>query len=751
MSYLFTDEAGEVQRRDLCSECAETAKPPEDATNQPVPFSAWPFKVQPPPVVPEVPLKKETAESLLRRLITIDSAEYTEALYILAVMLERSKIFIERAVHHTPEALVRIYEHKRTNEIFTIVDPRIQLEQIPAIQVQVLALLNGDTSTLTTHSQTDETQQRKLMKLDPTQMKDWQVAEAAEATMRPIQAVAKDLGVLPDEFIPYGSGYGKIDAQAVLKRCKGQQKAYYIDVTAITPTPLGEGKTTTTIGLTEGLGRLGKNVVATIRQPSGGPTFNIKGSAAGGGLSQVIPLSPFSLGLTGDFDSITNANNLCMVALSARMQHERNYDDARLATIPLKRLDIDPERVQMKWALDFCAQALRQIRIGMGPGKMNGYEMDSGFYITVASEVMAILAVASDLADLRKRIGKIIVAYSKSGLPVTADDLEVAGAMTAWLVRALNPTLMQTIEGQPVLVHAGPFANIALGQNSVIADRVAACLSDYVITESGFAADMGFEKFWNIKCRCSKLRPNAVVLVATVRALKRHGGAPDVKPGKPLDPVYSHEALDVLEAGCRSNLLAHIDIIRKSGITPVVCLNHFYTDTDAEVTLVEKIVKEAGARFALSKHWEKGGEGAEALANEVIAACEDQSDFHYLSDLSTPLSARIEALVKEVYGGDGVDYEPEALAKLQAFEANPETASLPVCMAKTQYSLSDDATKFGRPTGWRLHVQDILIYQGAGFIVPVSGEIRLMPGTGSNPAYRRIDVDVETGKVKGLF
>ncbi|MEG1934295.1 MAG: formate--tetrahydrofolate ligase, partial [Kiritimatiellia bacterium] len=369
------------------------------------------------------------------------------------------------------------------------------------------------------------------MKLDPTKMKDWQIAEAAEETMRPIADVARELGVTEDELIPYGRGYAKVDAHAILARTGGKQRAKYIDVTAITPTPLGEGKTTTTMGLLEGLGRLGKKCCGAIRQPSGGPTFNIKGSAAGGGLSQVIPLAPLSLGLTGDIDAINNANNLCMIAVNSRMQHERNHDDAWLQSKQLTRLDIDPKRVQMRWAMDFCAQGLRQIRIGLGAGTLNGFEMDSGFYITVASEVMAILAVASDLADLRKRIGKIIVAYSKTGAAVTADELEVGGAMTAWLVRAMNPTLMQTIEGQPVLVHAGPFANIAIGQNSVIADRVGCALSDYVVTESGFAADMGFEKFWNIKCRCSGLKPDAVVLVATIRALKRHGGAPDVKPG----------------------------------------------------------------------------------------------------------------------------------------------------------------------------------------------------------------------------
>ena len=589
------------------------------------------------------------------------------------------------------------------------------------------------------------------MTLDPTKLKDWQIAEAAEAEMRPIAEVAADLGAAPAEIIPYGHAYAKLDAAAILARTGGRQRAKYIDVTAITPTPLGEGKTTTTVGLLEGLGRLGKRCCGTLRQPSGGPTFNIKGGAAGGGLAQVIPLSPLSLGLTGAFDAVAQANNLCMVALNARMQHERNHDDAWLAAKGLRRLDIDPARVQMRWALDFCAQGLRQIRIGLGSGPLNGFEMDSGFYITVASEVMAILAVANDLADLRRRIGRIVVAYSKNGTPVTADDLEVAGAMTAWMTRAINPTLMQTIEGQPVLVHAGPFANIAIGQNSVIADRVACALTDYAVTESGFAADMGFEKFWNIKCRCSGLRPDAVVLVATVRALKRHGGGPDVKPGTPLDPAYTQENLALLEAGCRSNLLAHIDIIRRSGIRPVVCLNHFHTDTDAEVALVRRVAEEAGCRFALSKHWEKGGAGAEELARQVVAACDEPNDFAYLCDLGEPLSQRLERQVREVYGGDGVDYAPAALEKLRAYEADPETARLPVCVAKTQYSLSDDATRIGRPTGWRLKVQDVLLYQGAGFVVPVSGKIMLMPGTSANPAYRRIDVDTATGKVRGLF
>ncbi len=589
-----------------------------------------------------------------------------------------------------------------------------------------------------------------MMRFDPLQLADWQIAEQAEPLLRPVTDIASDLGLLPEELIPYGRLVAKIDAQAVHARLgEPAKRAKYVNVTAITPTPLGEGKTTTTLGLVQGLGKLGKRAVGTVRQPSGGPTFNIKGSAAGGGLAQVVPLTPLSLGLTGDIDAITNANNLAMVALTSRMQHERNYDDNRLAQSRLTRLDIDPERVQMRWAMDFCAQTLRNIEIGRG-GHMDGYQMASSFYITVASEVMAILAMATDLADLRRRLGKIIVAYSRSGRPVTAADLEVDGAMAAWLTRAVNPTLMQTLEGQPMLVHAGPFANIAIGQSSVIADRLASKLCDYLVTESGFASDIGYEKFWNIKCRCSGLKPDAVVLVATVRALKLHGGGPAVIAGRKLDPIYTSENLMLLEKGC-ANLLAHIDIIKRSGVRPVVCLNSFHTDTPSEHALARRIAESAGARFAVSNHWLQGGEGALELAAAVAEACEDSSHFNFLSDLTLPISTRVEAIVREVYGGDGVTYTEAARQKLTALEADPATAALPVCMAKTQYSLSHDPKLLGCPKGWLLPVRDLLIYQGAGLVVPVAGDIKLMPGTASDAAYRRIDVDTATGKVKGLF
>ena len=587
------------------------------------------------------------------------------------------------------------------------------------------------------------------MKLDPTKMKDWQVAEAAEETMKPISQLAEEMGLEKDELIPMGKKLAKVDYRAALARLKDAPQAKYIDVTAITPTPLGEGKTTTAIGLIEGLGKLNKRVVGAIRQPSGGPTFNIKGSAAGGGLAQCIPLTPFSIRLTGDIDSITNAHNLCMVALTSRMQHERNYDDARLAKSNLKRIDIDPESVQMKWAMDFCGQALRNIRIGRG-GKMDGFEMDSGFQITVSSEVMAILAVAKDIKDMRERMSKIVVAYDKKGNEVTAADLEVDGAMTAWMVDAINPNLLQTIEGQPVFVHAGPFANIAIGQSSIIADEVGTKLADYHVTESGFGADIGFEKFWNLKCRMSGLTPNAVVVVATIRALKMHGGGPEVKPGIPLDEAYVKENLGLVEKGCE-NLIANIETVKKSGVKPLVCVNSFHTDTKAEIELVRKIAEQSGALAAVSEHWLKGGDGAIELAEAVISACEETNHFKFLYELETPLRQRIELIAKEVYGAKGVTYSDEALEKAKAMEADPVSKTLGTCMVKTHLSLSHDPNLKNRPTDWELPIRDILVYKGAGFIVPVAGAIKLMPGTASNPAFRHIDVDVDTGKVQGIF
>ncbi|GBE00798.1 formate--tetrahydrofolate ligase [bacterium BMS3Abin08] len=587
------------------------------------------------------------------------------------------------------------------------------------------------------------------MPLDPTKHADWEIAEAAEKNMKTVYQLAEEMELEKDELLPHGHYVAKIDYKSILNRLKDRPDGKYIDVTAITPTPLGEGKSTTTIGLLQGMGRRGKKVTAAIRQPSGGPTMNIKGSAAGGGLSQCIPLTPFSLGLTGDINAIMNAHNLALVALTSRMQHEFNYNDEKLAKRNLKRLNIDPRNVHMGWIIDFCAQALRKIIIGIG-GKMDGFMMDSRFDIAVSSEIMAILAVATDLKDFRERMGRIVVADDKQGNPITTADLEVDGAMTAWMVEALNPNLMQSIEGQPVLVHAGPFANIAIGQSSIIADRVALKLGDYHITESGFGADIGFEKFWNLKCRFSGLKPHAAVIVATIRALKCHGGAPIPVPGRPIPEEYNSENVGWVEKGC-ANLIHHIKTVKRAGINPVVCINAFYSDTKNEIQAVRRAVEEAGARVAVSEHWLKGGEGALELADAVIDACNEENGFKYLYSIDTPLRNRIEQIAEHVYGADGVEYSPEALSKIKAVEADPELSKLGTCMVKTHLSLSDDPSKKGVPQGWKLFVTKLLVYQGAGFVVPVAGAVKLMPGTSSDPAYRRVDVDTETGKVKGLF
>ncbi|PIQ23221.1 formate--tetrahydrofolate ligase [bacterium (Candidatus Blackallbacteria) CG17_big_fil_post_rev_8_21_14_2_50_48_46] len=578
---------------------------------------------------------------------------------------------------------------------------------------------------------------------------DWEIARDAEPEMKTAWELGDALGLDPQEILPHGHFLAKLDYRKILERLKDQPQGHYIDVTAITPTPLGEGKSTTTIGLIQGLGRLGKRVTGAIRQPSMGPIFNIKGSAAGGGYAQCIPLSEFSLGLTGDFDAIITAHNLGMVALTSRMQHEFNYDDALLESKNLKRLNIDPRNLATGWVMDLCAQSLREIVIGMG-GKMDGLLTQSGFQIAVSSELMAILSVANDLADLRARIAKMILAYDKSGKPVTCADLEVDGAMSALMVKALNPNLMQTLEGQPVLVHAGPFANIALGQSSILADRLGLKLADYHVTESGFGADIGFEKFWNLKCRFSGLRPSCAVIVATVRALKMHGGGPAVAPGKPLDPAYTQSAPELVEKGLE-NLKAHLEIVRQSGVPAVVCLNHFVTDSPEEVERVRQAVESMEARFAVSRHWELGGAGAEALAEAVLDACQEKSEFEFLYPDSLPLSEKIERIATRIYGAKGVQFLPAAKAQLKKIEADPIVSKFGTCMAKTHLSLSDNPALKGRPQDWELTVRELKVYQGAGFVVPVAGDIKLMPGTASDPAYRRIDVDTETGQVTGLF
>ena len=589
--------------------------------------------------------------------------------------------------------------------------------------------------------------------LDPKKYSDGDIALDAEKRMKTIYELADCMGLESRELLPYGHYMGKIESTHVLDRLKNKPNGKYIDVTAITPTPLGEGKSTTTIGLVQGLGKRGKRSSAAIRQPSGGPTMGIKGSAAGGGRSQCIPLAQYSLGFTGDINAVMNAHNLAMVALTSRMQHERNYSDEKLLSLSgMDRLNVDPTRVEMGWAMDFCCQALRNIIIGIdgGNGQRDGFMMRSHFDITVSSEVMAILAVASDLADLRARMGRIIVAFDRSGNPITTSDLEVAGAMTAWLVEATKPNLIQTLEGQPVLVHAGPFANIAIGQSSVIADKVALKLSEYHVTESGFGADVGYEKFWNLKCHYSGLAPDAAVVVATIRALKCHGGAPVPMPGKKLPDEYSRENVEWVEKGC-ANLLHHIDIVKKSGVSPVVCINAFVSDTKDEIKKVREICEAAGARVALSRHWEYGGEGALELADAVTDACEDTNEYTPLYSWDTPMRQRIEKVATEVYGAEGVDYSFEASSRLKEIEQDRRFADFGLCMVKTHLSLSDNPALKGVPTGWRLKIRDVLTYGGAGFIVPVAGSISLMPGTGSNPSYRRVDVETATGRVKGLF
>jgi methylenetetrahydrofolate dehydrogenase (NADP+) / methenyltetrahydrofolate cyclohydrolase / formyltetrahydrofolate synthetase len=586
------------------------------------------------------------------------------------------------------------------------------------------------------------------MAYDPTIMADWQISEAAEAGMKSIWQLGDELGLKNDEILPHGK-IGRIAFSPIMERLRERPNGKYIEVTAITPTPLGEGKTTTTIGLIEGLSKRGGRSGGAIRQPSGGPTMNVKGSAAGGGNAQVIPLTEFSLGLTGDINNVMNAHNLAMIALTSRMQHERNYSDRELASRNLRRLSIDPSNVQLGWVVDFCGQALRNIVIGLG-GRMNGFTMQSRFDIAVSSELMAILSIARDLKDLRERIGRITVAHDTHGNRVTAEDLEVAGAMCAFMRESINPTIVQTVEGQPMLVHAGPFANIAIGQSSIIADRVGLKLFDYHVTESGFAADIGFEKFWNVKSRISGLTPNVSVITATIRALKMHGGGPRVTPGVPLASEYTKEDLTLLEKGI-PNLLHHIRTVRMSGIKPVVCINRFSTDTKEEVSLVRKHVEAEGARFALSNHWLRGGDGALELADAVIDACREEVDFRFLYPLDMPLRERVELIAKKIYGADTVLWIPDAEAKLNRLEADSEKKDYFTVMVKTHLSLSHDPTLKGLPNGWRLPVRDILVFTGAEFLCPVTGDISLMPGTGSDPAFRRVDVDTETGRVKGLF
>jgi formyltetrahydrofolate synthetase len=575
---------------------------------------------------------------------------------------------------------------------------------------------------------------------------DLEIAQAAK--LKPIMTIAETIGLTPDDLEFFGKYKAKVHLD-VREKLAHRPQGKYIEVTAITPTPLGEGKTTTSIGLTQGMGRIGKKVMVCIRQPSQGPTFGIKGGAAGGGYSQVIPMEDFNLHLTGDIHAISAAHNLVAAALDARLYHENRQSDEELEKLGLKRLNIDPYNICWNRVVDVNDRALRNIIVGLG-GSLDGVPRPGGYDISVASEIMAILALTTGLKDMRERFGRMVVALDKRGRPITAEDLRVAGAVTVLMKEAVMPNLMQTLEGQPVFVHAGPFANIAHGNSSIIADQIALKLADYVITESGFGADVGMEKFFDIKCRTSGLIPNVVVLVATVRALKMHGGGPTVVAGRPLDRAYTEENLPLLEKGIE-NLAAHIENVAKFGVPAVVAINRFPTDTPAEVELVKKMARAAGAAEAvLSEHWADGGRGAVELAEAVVAACEKESHFKFLYPLEWSIKQKIEKIATEIYGADGVSFDPTAERQIKTFEA-AGFGQLPICMAKTHLSLSHDPALKGRPKNYTLPIREVRASVGAGFIYPLVGAMRTMPGLPSKPAFMDVDIDFETGKVVGLF
>ncbi|MCB8925021.1 MAG: formate--tetrahydrofolate ligase [Ardenticatenaceae bacterium] len=628
----------------------------------------------------------------------------------------------------------------------------------------------------------------KLQNLKTAVPSDIEIAQ--EATPLPITQIAEEVGLLPEELVPYGTDKAKVKL-SVRDRLADRPNGKYIDVTAITPTPLGEGKTTTTVGLSQALGaHLGQKVFTCIRQPSQGPTFGIKGGAAGGGYSQIIPMEDFNLHLTGDIHAITAANNLLAAAIDVRMHHESYQDDMRLfnalfpenkdgsrkiSPVQIKRLkklgidktdpnelteeeiskfvrlDIDMDTITWRRVVDTNDRFLRGITIGRGPQEK--FERETGFDITVASEIMAILALTTDLADMRERLGNMVIGQSKAGDAITADDLGVGGALTVLMKDAIMPTLMQTLEGTPALVHAGPFANIAHGNSSIVADQIALKLvgpDGYVLTESGFGADIGMEKFFDIKCRYSGLIPNVVVLVATIRALKMHGGGPKVVAGKPLDPAYTEENLELLEKGC-VNMVAHIHNALRFGIPVVVAVNRFKDDTDNEVALVRKIAIEAGAEDAvMSNHWAEGGKGSVELGKAVMAACEKPSDFKFLYPLELTIKEKIETIAKEIYGADGVEYSEKAEEQIADYN-RLGFDKLPMCMAKTHLSLSHDPNLKGRPTGFTIPIREIRASVGAGFLYPLVGAMSTMPGLPTRPSFYDVDLDLETGKVVGLF
>jgi len=559
---------------------------------------------------------------------------------------------------------------------------------------------------------------------------------ARSVTPRPIVDVARDLGLRDDEIEPYGSTKAKIKLEAIERLEAERPRGKYVLVTAISPTPLGEGKSTTTVGLAQGLNRIGKRAAVCIRQPSLGPVFGIKGGAAGGGYSQVIPMEDFNLHLTGDVHAIGAAHNLAAAFVDNHLHHGN-------------QLGIDASNILWPRVLDISDRALRKVVIGLG-GKENGVPRETEFVITVASEVMAILALASDLRDLRNRLAKVVLATTRDGSPITAEDLKVAGSMTVLLKDAIKPNLLQTLEGGSAFVHCGPFANIAHGNNSVLADRIALVTNEIVCTEAGFGADMGAEKFFDIKCRASGLRPDAAVVVATIRALKMHGGVGKIVAGKPLDPALLAENVDAVTAGS-ANLAKQIENVRLYNVPVVVAINAFPTDTPAEVEAVQRVALAAGAAGAVvARHWADGGAGAADLAHAVWAAAEQGApDFRLLYPDDMPLAQKIETIATQVYGADGVDLLPAAAKQLAQYE-KLGFGSLPICMAKTQYSLSHDGALKGRPTGFRVPIREVRLSAGAGFITPLAGEMRTMPGLPSRPGGENIDID-ENGEIVGLF
>ena len=548
---------------------------------------------------------------------------------------------------------------------------------------------------------------------------------AQQSTMLPIADIAERLGVLPEELEPYGRYKAKL-SEGIFSRLEGRKDGKLVLVTAINPTPAGEGKTTTTVGLGQAMHRIGKNAVIALREPSLGPVFGVKGGAAGGGYSQVVPMEDINLHFTGDMHAITAANNLLCAMIDNHLQQGNT-------------LSIDPRRILFKRCMDMNDRALRQVVVGLG-GKPNGMPREDGFQITVASEVMAILCLAADLADLKKRLGDILIAYNLSGEPVYCRDLEAHGAMAALLKDALKPNLVQTLENTPALMHGGPFANIAHGCNSVAATKLALKLGDYCITEAGFGSDLGAEKFLDIKCRYAGLAPSAIVLVATMRALKYNGGVPKKE--------VSQENVDALKKGV-SNLEAHIDNLHKFGVPVVVAINRFYTDTEAEISFLTDFLTQKGVPFSLCEHFAKGGEGAIDLANKVVAACEEESSFRFLYDEKLPIKEKMAIIAREIYGADGVNYTPAAEKAIKDITALGK-GDLPICVAKTQYSLSDDPSLLGRPTGFTITVKEARLSAGAGFVVLLTGDIMTMPGLPKQPAACKIDVD-EQGSILGLF